>query len=66
MNVPGVGTLTYMSPEMLKDGIKYNATSPGCTHMQDMWSLGVIIFNSLSSKFPFDHENERLLRRKIT
>lgn len=64
-DVPGVGTLTYMPPEVLEDGVKYNARSKGCTHKQDMWSLGVIIFNALSTKFPFDHENEKKLKFKI-
>ena len=50
---------------MLNDGVKYNATSPGCTHLQDMWSIGVILFNSLSSKFPFDHEKQNELKKKI-
>ena len=30
-NVPGVGTLNYMPPEVLDDGIKYKSDSPGCT-----------------------------------
>lgn len=64
-NVPGVGTLTYMPAEVLKDGVKYSSTSPGCTHLQDTWSLGVIMYNALSSKFPFDDEDDNKLKRKI-
>lgn len=63
--IPGVGTLTYMPPEVLEDGINYSCKSEGCTPKQDIWSLGVIMYNALSAQFPFDEENVKKMKNKI-
>ena len=40
-----VGTLTYMSPERM-EGEKY-------TYAGDIWSLGIVIVELITGKFPF-------------
>lgn len=45
-----VGTPAYLAPEVLRNK-GYNRTL-------DMWSVGVIIYVSLSGTFPFNDENE--------
>ena len=44
-----VGSKLYMAPEIL-EGI-------GHTHTCDMWSVGIILFLSLSGAFPFNLKN---------
>lgn len=44
-----VGTVTYMSPERL-EGKPYSYSS-------DVWSLGILIFECVSGKYPFQKED---------
>ena len=44
-NTPGVGTVIYTAPEILK-GEEYN-------YKVDLWSLGIIIYKLYFGKFPF-------------
>lgn len=45
-----VGTPAYLAPEVLRN--------KGYNRSLDMWSVGVIIYVSLSGTFPFNDENE--------
>jgi len=47
------GTLPYMAPEMLK--------KRPYTVAVDVWSLGVVAFQLLFCKLPFDHRNDEML-----
>lgn len=43
------GTLDYLAPEMLSGG--------GYDHRVDIWSLGVLCYELLFGKPPFEHQN---------
>lgn len=43
------GTLPYMSPEIVK-GDEYSKQT-------DMWSLGVVLYQLMTLRLPFDGEN---------
>lgn len=54
----GFGTLTYVAPEVL--------TRKPYNKSVDIWSLGVIVFYTLSGTFPFDDvsNNEEIIAKK--
>ncbi|VEL26098.1 unnamed protein product [Protopolystoma xenopodis] len=52
------GTPFYMAPEVL-NGKSY-------TRQCDIWSLGVIMYQLLSNKFPFESRNDKKLVEEIT
>lgn len=54
---PGVGTLTYMAPEQLTDQT---------TKASDVWSLGVMAYELLSGKRPFQANNVFAIMSQIT
>ena len=45
------GTIHYMAPEVFNPGEK------GYSYEVDIWSIGIIMYNLLSGKLPFDSEN---------
>lgn len=51
-----VGTPAYLAPEVIN--------SSGYNRSLDMWSLGVIMYVSLSGTFPFNEEEE--IQHQIT
>lgn len=51
------GTPIYMAPEVLK-GEQYN-------ELADIWSIGVILFELLIGKPPFEAKNIKVLMKKI-
>ncbi|TNV80916.1 hypothetical protein FGO68_gene14120 [Halteria grandinella] len=52
-----VGTLIYMAPEVFT-----GSYSEKC----DIWSCGVLMYKLLSTRFPFEGEDEVTLRQKLT
>lgn len=55
----GFGTLTYVAPEVL--------TRKPYNNQVDIWSLGVIVYYTLSGSFPFDDQtnDEEVIAKKI-
>ena len=55
----GFGTLTYVAPEVL--------TRKPYNNSVDIWSLGVLVFYTLSGTFPFDDpsNDEEIIAKKI-
>jgi len=53
-----VGTLSYMSPEHI--------IGQRVTHLSDMYSLGVVIYELLTGRLPFDGDTEEKLIQAIT
>jgi len=51
------GTVEYMSPEMIK-GEPYSFST-------DLWSLGIILYDMLTGKAPFQAKNRAQLQKKI-
>jgi hypothetical protein len=52
-----LGTPSYMAPEMLVSG--------RCDHRADMWAVGVILYELLSGKRPFDSQTLPALIYKV-
>lgn len=57
-----MGTFSYTAPELLEQ--KGNIEDQFKIE-SDMWSLGVILYQLISSKLPFEDNNEDGLFRKI-
>lgn len=53
-----MGTPSYMSPEQL-------VSSKDIDGRADIWSLGVVMYELVTGKLPFDDENQLLLQRRI-
>jgi serine/threonine protein kinase len=45
------GTAMYMAPEVMSQQGKYNEKA-------DLWSVGVVAYSMLVSKFPFDNNDQ--------
>ena len=56
-NTPGIGTIDYMAPEILK-GEEYN-------YKADLWSIGIIIYRLYFGKFPFPWFEKQALIKNI-
>ena len=54
----GCGTLRYMSPEMLIDNLEY-------THMTDIWSFGIVIYEMIYGYNPFYNNNNLTIEEHI-
>jgi cGMP-dependent protein kinase 1 len=52
-----VGTPEYLSPEMI--------TSKGHNRGTDIWSLGILIYEILTAKTPFEHVNSAMIYQNI-
>ncbi|KAL4490246.1 hypothetical protein ABPG72_004285 [Tetrahymena utriculariae] len=52
------GTINYLAPEVIQN-MGYDG------HMADIWSLGVILFFTISGRLPFEDENVAKLLEKI-
>ena len=52
-----VGTLPYMAPEIINNE-KYDRTV-------DWWALGIMLFEMMYGKLPFEHSNQKKLFDKI-
>lgn len=53
-----MGTPSYMSPEQLVSAKDIDGRA-------DIWSLGVVMYELVTGKLPFDDENPMLLQRRI-
>jgi len=53
-----VGTTKYCSPEMISSHEKYN-------YKTDVWSAGIILYEFLCGKVPFDSKKEKKIEHKI-
>ncbi|KAN0027011.1 hypothetical protein ACTFIU_009690 [Dictyostelium citrinum] len=51
------GTLEYMAPEMIQ-----HAT---CGKAVDWWSIGILMYDMMIGKPPFEHKNRALMQEKI-
>lgn len=58
-NATGIGTLDYMAPELLK------RTGPKTHMMNDIWSLGSLVFELLTGHHPFYDLSEKTTERNI-
>ena len=54
-----VGSLHYISPEVFSNQSTYNEKS-------DIWSIGVILYKSLTKKYPFDGKIDNEIINNIT
>lgn len=52
-----IGTIVYMSPEMI--------TGQSVDSRSDIWSLGVMLYESLTKSLPFDGENDQAIMYSI-
>ncbi|CAD8194893.1 unnamed protein product [Paramecium pentaurelia] len=53
-----VGTLNYMAPEIMVTGMEYDKTA-------DIWSLGIILYELLTSKIFLQAKNQKELQQQI-
>eukprot|EP00474_Spongospora_subterranea_P004061 CRZ04519.1 hypothetical protein [Spongospora subterranea] len=52
------GTLAYLAPEVISKKVPYGKPA-------DWWSLGVLLYEMLSGRIPFDSANRNTLQKKI-
>lgn len=57
MTTSKAGTIPYMAPEII-NGDEYNKEC-------DVWSLGIILYQLMTFRLPFDGDNMRQLSRLI-
>lgn len=55
---PSLGTLRYMSPEQLG--------GKSADHRSDIYSLGVVVYESLTGRIPYSSSEPNVLRKEIT
>ena len=71
MPLSGAGTKRYMAPELVSDadsGTDAGASMPA-SPLQDVWSLGVVLFTMLTGEFPWKravHSDAQYMRMQST
>lgn len=61
-NTPGVGTPLYMPPEHVRPGVAPGGSTP----RSDVYSLGCVAFELLTSRRPFEGDAATVMRRHAT